>query len=304
MTLRPLVALCSAAVFCMSAGASTMQDYLPMEELQRIGVDDLQKPKYEKFSPIGGSSDDPRIKAVKKAAIMVGAQHGFNQQMEINKSKLRAMSDSLDQIFDFRTLMKLASGNQNGRFLIPAIMGQADDVKAVSTDASVISISEREYQIVRPARLALRSPNWREYLLYDEKMETTLPSELLLPKDEDEREIWESGIKEGWSSGSQLAEREMVTRMERMGQDFFGIIRNIKLKEEGKLQQTLVTYEYDPVSGGGSSMSENRHVYRIAAPASLNGNMSNWRPIIMSSRDSLAFPIEKGTYVDPMGGVE
>lgn len=274
-----------------------------MEELQKIEVSDLKSSKYETFSPTS-NDEDYRLTAVRRAGVMVGAQHGFNQRIEKRKAQYRAMSDTLDSLYDFRTLMTLASSNQNGKFLIPAILGEQNGVKALSDDASVITISERRYEIIRPARLALRAPNWRGYLLYDKKMETTLPSELLMPKDKSERVIWKDAIAEGWTAGEKMAERELMTRIRRMHQDFQGIIKNVKLSEQGKLQQTLVTYDYNAVTGGGDQMLENQHTYRIAAPASLNGNMSNWKPIIMSSRDSLSFPLEKGTYVDPLGDVD
>jgi len=297
--------LISAAMALTLFGSGFAQaESLPIETLKSIDAEALKTSDLRRYATISSSDVDHRTKAVSEAARMVGAQHGYNHHMKVLQDKIRANSDALDKIFDFRTLMTLASSNQNGKYLIPAILAESSGVKALSPDAKTITISERQYEIVRPARLTLRAPHWKSYLLGGSEMETNLPSELLLPKDDKERKSWEEGIEQGWVSGVNMAEREMITRMTRMKQDFNGIAKNIRLTMQKKLRQTLVTYDFEMSSGGGNSLSENKHVYRIAAPASLNGNVSDWKPIIMESTDTLFFPLEGGLYVDPMGRVQ
>jgi defect-in-organelle-trafficking protein DotC len=290
------IALCIYGSSALASGA-----YLPMETLQSIDSSNLDQEEFASYSPSSEDSGDYRLKVVSQAALTVGAQHGFNARLEQRKSEIRLRENILDKLFDFQTLMTLASSNQNGKYLIPAILSQTEGVKALSKDSKTISIAERSYEIVRPSRLSLRAPNWRGYLLYDKKMETNLPNKLLLPKTPAERDSWKKSINKGWKTGEQMAEREMIRRLERMSQDYFGIMRNIRLTMEGKLRQTLVTYDYSATTGGGDKLSENNHTYRISSDASLGGDISSWEPIIMDARDSLAFPIEKGVYIDPMG---
>lgn len=294
-----------SAIACLVAvpGVASAEN-IPLADLMKIDSDALDKSEYKKFISTSSEDLDHRLQAVKGAAKMVGAQHGYNERMKARQAELRAKSEYMDRIWDFRTLMTLASSNQNGKYLIPAIMAESEGVKALTPDANTIVISEREYQIIRPARLTLRAPHWKGYLLGGADMETNLPSELLIPKDEKEKKVWEDGVSEGWVAGQNMAEREIITRMTRMKQDFLGIAKNIRLTMQNKLRQTLVTYDFEMSKGGGSRLAENQHVFRIAAPASLNGEVSEWKPIIMDARDSLYFPLEGGVYVDPLGRVE
>lgn len=296
-----LIAVSAAAFLSPFNLASASPGNLDIERLKNISAESIDHDGLADYMPTSDEAQDHRLRAVSEAAKTVGAQHGFNARLEWLKDQMRARSDTLDKLFDFRTLMTLTSSNQNGKYLIPAILGQTEDVKLLSKDAKTITIAERTYEIVRPSRLALRAPNWRGYLLYDKTMETTLPNKLLMPKNDSERKAWQAAVDKGWKTGQHMAEREMIRRLERMSQDYFGILRNYRLTMEGKLRQTLVTYDYSATNGGGDRLSENNHTYRISADASLNGDVSSWKPIIMGARDSLAFPIERGVYVDPMG---
>lgn len=279
------------------------QDFLSIEQLQNISESDLKNKEISKFASNSDPfSEDHRVQAVKEAAMVVGSQHGYISRMNQLKSIFKNLEDYLDANWDFALLMRLANGNQNGRYLIPPILQEVNDVKKLSENAKTIRISQKVHKIIRPERLSLMPINWRSYLLYDDPIDATLPPADLFPDEENpiERKVWQDAISEGWVEGVKHAEREMSYRIRRMSDDFIGMARYIKMKMNGKMTETIVSYSSQDVVGGGGKLIEGEEIYQIAVPAQFNGNPSDWKPMILSTRDSLTFPLEEGSYTDPM----
>lgn len=280
-----------------------MQDHLNIDQLQNISEGDLKKDEISKFASNSDPFiDDHRVLAVKEAAMVVGSQHGYISRLNRLKALFKDLEDYLDANWDFSFLMKLANGNQNGRFLIPPVLQEINDVKALGDGARTIRISQKVHKIIRPERLSLMPINWRSYLLYDDPIDATLPPTDLFPDDENpiERQVWREAISEGWVQGAKHAEREMSYRIRRMSDDFIGMARYIKMKMTGKMTETIVSYSSQDVTGGGRELIEGEEIYRISVPAQFNGDPSDWKPMILSARDSLTFPLEEGAYVSPM----
>lgn len=280
-----------------------LQDHLDIDQLQNISEKDLKREDISKFtSKSDPFSDDHRVLAVKEAAMVVGSQHGYISRLNKLKKLFNDIEDSLDAKWDFAILMRLANGNQNGRFLIPPVLQEINDMKSLSDGARTIRISKKVHKIVRPERLSLMPINWRSYLLYDDPVDATLPPSDLFPDEENpiERKVWQEAISEGWVRGAEHAEKEMAYRIRRMSSDFIGMARYIRMTMTGKMTETVVSYSSQDVVGSGRKLIEGEEVYRIAVPAQFNGDPSDWKPMILSARDSLTFPLEEGAYVSPM----
>lgn len=280
-----------------------LQDHLGIDQLQNISEKDLKNRDISKFaSNADPFADDHRVLAVKEAAMVVGSQHGYISRLNKLKRLFKSLEDYLDANWDFSLLMKLANGNQNGRFLIPPVLQEVNDMKMLGDGARTIRISQKVHRIIRPERLSLMPIDWRSYLLYDDPIDAALPPADLFPDDENpiERQVWKEAIAEGWVQGAKHAEREMSYRIQRMSSDFIGMTRYIKMTMTGKMKETIVSYSSQDVAGGGRELIEGEEIYRIAVPAQFNGNPADWKPMILSARDSLTFPLEEGAFVDPM----
>lgn len=286
-----------------NAEEAKYQDHLTVDQLTNISASDLNKEQFKGFTTEASPFDtDHRTAAVKEAAMVVGSQHGYISRMNKLKSMIKSIEPQMDALWDFGLVMKLANGNQNGRFLIPPIISEVNNVKTLSEDASVITIKGKHLKIVRPERLSLMPINWRSYLIYDEPVDAALPPSDLFPEpgNATEQKAWNDAIAKGWIRGAKHAEKEMAYRMMRMGQDFNGILAYVRMVLSGKMEETIVSYSEEDVVGGGKELIENQETYKIAVTAKFNGNPENWKPFILSSRDSLTFPIEDGSYEDPM----
>lgn len=241
----------------------------------------------------GGSKDSLRWKAVRSAALSAGAQYGFIERTEELRQLFQEQSDMLDSIFDFNAIMKMASNEENQMFFLPPVIQEAKNVIAVSEDSKTVRVSGKLYEIKREARLTLRAPNWRQYLiLTNTGMEPELPNRALLPRTPAEKSRWQEWVFEGWRAGYAQAEEEMRVRIRHLGEDFVGMVRYMRLVDEGKIKQPNIATLKQNVAGDGATLRENEAIYQLNMPARFNHNADDWNPLYGESRGSLRLPIE------------
>ncbi len=233
-----------------------------------------------------------RLKAMKDAAVMVGAQHGYISQMNKRKREIMQNESELDSLFDFGMIMRLSGGALDEMYLLPPVIQEAKNVIAVSDDANELRISDTYINILSPARLVLTPPDWRQYLIYDQKIETSNPPDALLPKTKEERALWSQWVEDGWTAGEIQGEREMVYRERKLGRDFNGMLVYLRYTMSNGITKPIVVSTFEDVVGGGNEMRIGEKVIRIATPGLLNSNAESWKPLIMDTRGSLAYDME------------
>jgi defect-in-organelle-trafficking protein DotC len=238
------------------------------------------------------SKNMDRMRAMKDAAIGVGAQHGYVSQMKVLKEFVTSQQKSLDDSFDFATLMRLSGDKVSGMYLLPAVIEEVKDAQAVSDDGMEFRSSGTVYRIKERERLVSAPPNWREYLLWDLEADLSKPHELLLPKTPQEQEAWSKWVAEGWNAGVIQAEQEMSRRARELGAEFTGMVRYTRLVVEGKASEAKVIAQHRAVVGGGDMMREADSIYRVSSPVSLNPRAESWKTIITDPRKGLRNPAE------------
>lgn len=271
----------------MTAGAYA--DGYSLEELRSL--------KHEERDSDGDNNEnDFRIKAMREAALAVGAQNGYIDHLDFLKEQILLKEDNLDDLYDFSMIMKLASGRIDEMHLLPPVIRKSQDIVSVSSDSYRIKIAGKMYQIIKPARLVSVAPNWRQYLIYDQKVSASKPSRVLLPKTSHEESMWSEWVEEGWQAGINQAEIEMTYRVRKLGLDFKGMVKYVQLLTEGKVLKPIVSSSHQNVVGGDNEMIVDEKILQLAMPARLNTNAGEWEPLILDTRGSLRQPIEKNTY--------
>lgn len=237
-----------------------------------------------------------RSKAMKEAALAVGAQNGYIEHLGYLKEEIIKKEDSMDDIWDFSLIMKLASGKLDEMHLLPPVMRKSERIISLSADSSRIKIAGNMYEIIKPARLVSIAPNWRQYLIYDQKMLASKPSKVLLPKDDEEMTAWSEWVEEGWEAGIIQAEIEMTYRSRKLGQDFNGMVKYVQLLTEGKVLKPIVSSSHQNVVGSNNKMIVDEKILQLAIPARLNSNANDWEPLVLDTRGALTQPTERKTY--------
>ncbi|WP_137297149.1 type IV secretory system conjugative DNA transfer family protein [Psychromonas sp. SP041] len=238
------------------------------------------------------SSDDVRIREVRNTALALGAQHGYIFYMNEFKGEIEKRSVYFDKNFDFNTLMKLSSGEISELHFLPPVITKIQSRVHISDNASIATIIEDEYSIDRSGMLVSVAPNWRQYLLFDQDVNVTKPNVKLLPQNDKEKAKWKEWVRQGWLAGYKQADSEMSYRSRKLGKDFKGMAIYMQLVNKGMINSPVVVSSSQNATGGSNMMRINEKTIKIARPAALNHNSSNWKALIMDGRESLRYPDE------------
>lgn len=236
-----------------------------------------------------------RMKTLKSTALSIGAQHGYVHRSKELVEIFNEHSDILD-IFDFNVIMKMSSFGEEQMFFIPPVIVEANNVMAVSPDSQTVRVSGKLYDIKEPAKLSLRPPHWRQYLTIHEDLKPNLPNKALLPKNNEERANWQVWVLEGWNAGITQADDEMKIKIAKLGEDFTGMVRYMRLVDEGKIREPNISTLKQNVVNNGSSMSQEEAVYQLSIPAIFNSDIDDWNALHGDSRSSFLMPQEIPSY--------
>lgn len=233
-----------------------------------------------------------RYKAIEQIAMTMGAQHGYANRINELEVKFESISDSLDQMIDFKTIMLTAYTGEKELFLLPPVVTEVSGMSALSDDAKTLRVTGTAFFITKPERLVLSPPTWREYLVLSNDIMVKMPHPTMLPETDAEKVIWKETLARGWRAGTVQADHEMNDRIEQLGSDYQGMIRYMRLVSEGKISEPIIAKVKDDVSGGGKEMRINDSTYRLTSQSSLLSNVKYWRPLILDNRESLRYDSE------------
>jgi len=233
-----------------------------------------------------------RYRAIEQIGVSVGAQHGYAARMSELEEKFLSISSYLDQMIDFRAVMLAATDSEEELFLLPPVVTETKGMSALSEDGETLRLTGTTFNILKPERLVLAAPTWRQYLIATPEIEVKNPHPTMLPKNSKEKAIWAEAVKRGWQAGSTQADHEMNDRIEQMGLDFLGMLRYMRLVAEGKVSKPIIAKTHQNVIGGGSEMRLNDTTYRLTSESSLLSNVKLWKPLLLDTRDGLRYDVE------------
>ena len=184
--------------------------------------------------PIGSLRRD----ALRSAARAYGSQHGFQRRVwEINKV-LEQHTATASTLFDFnRVVAHLPGGNG---IVIPPVMAKTIDNQQLSDNASQLATSDMNLVLLRPGRLSVTTPTIFDYLVIPSQ-EPVIPEVSLLPNNGEEADMFSTWFNEGWQAGRHLARDEFSTRLQRLLDDYDGMMEYRRLVENGIMTRMVLT---------------------------------------------------------------
>jgi len=238
-------------------------DAITLEALQKLNA-----PVMEQRAPAGdGRKTGDRYEAVRDAAFGVGARGGLVAETSVINAALEQMKRKMDTIYDFQPLMI-----QNR--VIPPVLTTARDIYTQG-DVVTLRLAGVSYNVESQAHFASRPPNWREYLMM-EVGELAMPSAGLLPRTDEERNLWIKGVADGWVSGIKQADEMFDTNLNRLNRDYVGMTRYHVLALKNMVTIPVVAQQSMPINTSGNSMSLDETLLRITALPQFNTNMKGW----------------------------
>jgi defect-in-organelle-trafficking protein DotC len=210
--------------------------------------------------------------ALREAALSYGARGGLAHRTFEIQRRLAEYETSLSRTFDFTRLLITAP---TGLLIEPPIISEAPRAVIVNGGGQEAAVADRVYRINRVARIVTASRNWRLYMERDWGRVDPPPG-LLLPKDAEERKQWKQWINEGWEAGVQQAEETFEADLDRMTNDYVGMVRYRELLAQGMISPPYALAQDRGVTGGGSEMRVGDRGLMITGPSSLIPRSERW----------------------------
>ncbi|MDD3372031.1 MAG: type IV secretory system conjugative DNA transfer family protein, partial [Alphaproteobacteria bacterium] len=191
-----------------------------------------------------------RAEALREAALSYGARGGLAYRTFIIQRRLAEYDVSLSKAFDFSRLLISAP---SGLLLEPPIITEGQRAILISSGGQAAAVADRIYRINRIARIVTAARNWRLYLERDWGR-VDPPAAILLPKNDEEKATWKEYVKKGWEEGLKQGEETFEADVERMVNDFTGMIRYRELLAQGMVSSPFMMADDRGVTGGGSEL--------------------------------------------------
>ena len=264
--------------YAQSAGKEEKSPYR-LDQLQRVektfgneGVSDFPLEDEEALDKV---DLDIRRDAQREAALSFGARGGLaKRNFEIMQS-MKGYSEALDRVFDFRQLLIQAP---SGLMIEPPIISESSDALVVVDNGMEAAVSDKIYNISKNAKITTAPRDWRHYIQQDWS-EVKPPPSILWPRNQEEEINWSKWVDEGWEQGYQQADDMFETNLNRLLNDFNGMVRYRMLLAKGLVSSPFALHEDRGVTGGGSEMRVGDRAIRITGPSQFNTSSDAWKAL-------------------------
>lgn len=212
-----------------------------------------------------------RLESIKEAALGYGARSGLARRSYETGKILYDNQALLDNVFNFNALLL-------DRSVMPPVLSEAQN-NLKQPNGDTIRVADATYRIERQAAFVTAPPSWREYLIRDYRYKVDLPADILLPKNDAEKKVWQQYVVQGWDTGVRQANSIFEQSLARLERDFKGMILYRSLLAKGMIGKPYVAEANLGVTGDGNSMNVNDRILRITAKPKLETNPAIWKPI-------------------------
>jgi defect-in-organelle-trafficking protein DotC len=181
-------------------------------------------PLYQRYSNLDVRRGSLRAQVLIEAAHGIGVREGFAEESERISTVLdSSYADTLDSRYDFRRVMIDAH-------LVPPVITELRQVEQQPGER-LIYLTLGAFRIVRPARLALSPPTWRDYL--EIPVRRPLTASPISPQDDGEKTLWDRAYAEGVAKGIEEARASFSEDLNRLDRDYDGMQRYRELARQG-----------------------------------------------------------------------
>lgn len=217
---------------------------------------------------------DIRAEALKEAAVSFGARGGLAKRTFEIRKELDVRARYLDKVFDFRNLLIAAP---SGFMIEPPVVSEAMNAQLIDIGGQTAAVSDRIYNIIRNAQIVSTARTWRTYL-EREWGEVIPPPDVLLPRDDEERALWEEHVQKGWQYGYEQADEIFAEDLARLTSDFEGMIRYRMLLTQGMISPPYALQVDRGITGGGDEMKIGDRAVQITGVPELVTGAEQWKP--------------------------
>lgn len=255
----------------MMGNVSLPPDY-SLSDLERLNNDSAYYSGAVSFTNL-------REQALQEAAQALGTQGGLNYESQQIDDILNQNADKLYQIFDFNQVVYADN-------VLPPVLNTANNLVNINDTGDTIRIAGTTYTILSPARFVTAPPTWRDYLWQNYPV-PDLPDKSLLPQNSQEQAVWQQNIVQGWQEGINQAVSIFTINLNRLVQDFNGMILYKQLLVQNMVSPYAVDRTEMGITGDGEHMDIDDQTLQITTQPQLLPNSSNrWQVAPVSEQSS------------------
>lgn len=221
-----------------------------------------------------GLAFDIRAEAIREAAISYGARAGLAFRTYAITTELEDRARHMDKVFDFTQLLVPAP---SGLLIEPPIINESINALLIEGNGQEAAVSDRVYNIVNNARIVSTSRNWRDYLRRSWDV-VDPPPDLLLPENDEERELWIELVNKGWVEGVKQANEIFEADLAKLKTDFNGMIRYRILLAQGMISPPYALQVDRGITGGGEILRVGDRAVQITGVPALITGANTWQP--------------------------
>lgn len=224
----------------------------------------------------GTEKSSGRDDIVRQAAWAFGAQGGLAARSDAINEMLRRYAATLDQVFDFRTLVLPVGGGQT--LLRPPVITQAQMALALDPSGQTASESHEINAIARKAALVSRPPEWRTWLVRP-VTPAQAPPDAQRPATRHEVVIWREAMARGWAAGERQAVDIFLDDLARLERDIIGMARYRVLLRAGRVKAPDLALMHRPSDVRDDTLRIDSTDMRIDTQAHFEGNRAHWHGV-------------------------
>lgn len=217
---------------------------------------------------------DIRQDALKEAALSFGARGGLAKRTFEIRQELDLRARYMDKVYNFEQLLIAAP---SGFQIEPPIITEGLNAMIIDYGGQEAAVADKIFNIIKNAKIVSAPRNWRTYL-EREWGEVIPPPDILLPRDEEERETWREYVKKGWKLGYEQADEIFQDDLNRLTLDFEGMVRFKTLLAQGMVSPPYALQVDRGITGGGEEMKVGDRAVQITGVPEFVTGADQWKP--------------------------
>lgn len=202
-----------------------------------------------------------RESILKDTAVMLGARAGLSDRSREIFSILDSRQAELDRRFEFS---RLVLGNN----VLPPVISESRDV--VALEAVAMRVANTVFRIDEPARFALPTPTWRNWLylgLDNAPVHFEGLDAQVLPQNAEEQAYWERWIRQGYETGRSQAQATFDASFALLDRTYEGMRRFYNLVQRGVVTAPIIATATDLMTRDDpNTVSVGNTIFRITSP--------------------------------------
>lgn len=237
----------------------------------------IKKIKEQGLEKYASSMNDDNYKKMRNdsiynEALRVGIQSALYETIYDYNKTLENVSDDFSKIYNFDDLLL-----ENGKVIPPSIVDVGSSVS--KENIFTLRFDDGSFFINKQAEVTVGGLNYLKYVIFD-AIKPKTPSVLLLPINNEEEKIWESGVEEGWVLGIRQASEIIREGFATLLRDFAGMNNYLLLYKANMISYPAIQRLDIGTNYNSNQLKIGEVTFKIAALPQFNNDTQNWKPLI------------------------